>query len=90
MLIFSSDASYKQDKFFKTQLKKGLKLALSKKNGTVIFNLSFMLLPAEINPNLEKQSRKKDELIAYSSSHVKIVFILSTKIIIFYMQAIII
>lgn len=49
LLDLSLNANYKEDKFFKTLLKKDLKFVLSRKNGIIAFNLSFMLFPAKID-----------------------------------------
>lgn len=51
---FGPDASYKQGRFFKTLSEKSLELILSKKGSNAAFNLSFVLLPAEIDLVAEK------------------------------------
>lgn len=84
MLNFCSDISYKQGKFSKILLEKDLEFAPNKKSNVITFNLGLILLPAEINSILEKQSCKKDALIAYSIDCIKIVLILLTKIVTFY------
>ena len=50
----SPDISYKQGRFSKALPEKGLKFVLSRGDGIVAFNLSFVLLLAEVNPVLEK------------------------------------
>ena len=86
-LDLSPDASYKQGGFSETLLKKGLKFVLSRGDGIVAFNLSFVLLPAEVNPILEKRGCEKDAFVARGFGHVEMIFILSTKIIALHMQA---
>ena len=54
MINFSPDASCKRSKFFKTLLEKRLKFALSRKNNTITYNLSFVLLLVEVNLVLKK------------------------------------
>ena len=51
----------------------------------MIFNLSFVLLSAKIDPSLKKQGYKKNLLIAYVFGYIKISFVLIIKIIVFYM-----
>lgn len=43
------DIVYKRSRFFKTLLKKGLKFVLYEEKNSVLFNLSFVFLLAEIN-----------------------------------------
>lgn len=61
-LNFYLDVSYKQDGFPKTLPKKSLKFVLSRRNGTVMFNLNLKLLPAKIDFIPKKQNRKKMRL----------------------------
>lgn len=51
---FCLNIGYKQGRFSKFLLKKGVKFVLSKKNGIVVFNLSLILLLAEVNLILRK------------------------------------
>lgn len=51
---FGPDTSHKQVRFSKILLEKGFKFVLSRNNGIVASNLSFVLLPAEVNPVSEK------------------------------------
>lgn len=53
-LNFSLDISYKQDRFFKTLLKKDFEFILYKANGTITFKLHFILLLGKIDFVLEK------------------------------------
>lgn len=43
------DVDHKQDRFTKTLSEEGFKFILNKKNNTIVFNLSFVLLIAEVN-----------------------------------------
>ena len=81
------DVSHKQGRFSKTLLKEGLEFVSSKENDIVVFNLRFVLLLAEVNPILEKQSRKGDAFVAYCSSRIEIILTLLTKVIALHMQA---
>lgn len=49
-----------------------------------------MLLLAEVNPVLEKQNCRRDAFMAHGSGYIKMILILSTKVIALYMQAFII
>lgn len=53
-LDFSLDTGYKGSRFSKTLLKKNLEFVSNKKNGTIAFNLSFVLLQIEVDSVLEK------------------------------------
>lgn len=70
-LDFGLDASNKQGAFSGTLLKKSIEFIANEKKSTIAFNLSFVLLLAEVVLVLEKQSHKKDELVAYSFGRVK-------------------
>lgn len=87
---FSPNASYKQNRFFESLLKKGFEFILNRENGFIVFNLSFVLLPAEVDYVLEKRSCKEDILMAPGINYVKIVLALPTKVIIFSMQVLIV
>lgn len=54
LLDFNLDASYKDSRFSEILLEKSFKFVLNRGDGIVTFNLSLMLLPAEINPIPEK------------------------------------
>lgn len=86
-LYLSPDAGYKYNRFLKTLLKKGLEFVLSKRDGTVAFNLSFVLLLVEVTLILEKQVYKKDALKTCDIGRVKIIFLISTKIVAFHIRA---
>lgn len=46
-----------------------------------------MLLPAKIDPILEKQSRKEDALVARSIGHIKIILALIIEVVAFHVGA---
>lgn len=87
MLNLSSDASYKQSKFFKILPEKNFKFISSRENSIITFNLSFVLLLVKVDLILKKKSCKENVFMACSTSCVKIIFTLLTKIIAFYIQA---
>lgn len=90
LLNLSPDADHKGVRFFEILVKKGFEFVSSKKSNTIIFNLDFILLPAETNLILEKQSCKKDELETCGIYHVKIVLALLTKVVALYIRVTII
>lgn len=55
----SPDASYKQDRFFKTLAEKICEFIPNSENSTIIFNLSFFLLPAEVDLSWRIKAVKK-------------------------------
>lgn len=81
-LNFSSDTGHKLNRFLKTLLKKELEFVSSKRDKTVTFNWSFLLLLAEIDLILKKQGYKKDALDVCDTSRVKIIFPLLTKVVV--------
>lgn len=83
-LNLSSDASHKQKRFFNILFKKNFDFIASKKDNIITFYLNFILLPAKINFIPEKRNHKKDAIMLYGSSRVKIILILSTKIVSLY------
>lgn len=89
-LDFSPNADYKRCRFSKTLLEKGFELVPNRGVGTVIFNLGFKLLPADIDPIPKEQSRKNNTLGACGTGRIKMVLSLSTKIVTLYVEAIII
>lgn len=90
LLDFSLKANYKSNRFSKTLPKKSFKFVLSSKNNIVAFNLGFMLLPAKVDSIWEKQSCKRYTLEACDPGYVKIVLALLTKVVAFYIRAIIV
>lgn len=89
-LNFCLNIGLKWGRFSKTLLKEDLKFVLWKKDDIIAFNLSLVLLLAEVNLILEKQSHKWDALVAYSIGYIKMILILSTKIITLHVWAFII
>ena len=79
----NSDAGYEQGRFFKTLPENGLELVLSRRSA-VIFDLSFIPLSAEIILVVEEQSRKRNTFRAHSTGRIKMIFVLLTDIIKFY------
>lgn len=59
-LDFSLYVGYKQCEFYKTLPKTNLTFFPSGRDRTITFNLSFVLLSAEVNLILEEQSHKRD------------------------------
>lgn len=86
LLTFGLDIGHKQDGFSKTLIKKSLKFVPNRREGTIAFNLSFVLLLAKVDPIPEEQDCKRDVLVARGTGCIKIVFALLTEVIIFYMQ----
>ena len=86
-LDLGPNASYKQGEFSKTLPKKGLKFVLSRGDGIVTFHLSFVLLPAEVNPISKERVRKRDAFVAHGFGHIKMILIMLTEIIALHMQA---
>lgn len=89
-LDFNLDASHKGSKFSILLLKKDFEFVLTKKDGTIVFSLSLMLLLVKIDFISEKQDCKRDVLKIYSIGYIEIVFALLTKVIALYIEAIII
>ena len=89
-LDLGPDASHKQGRFSKTLPEKGLEFVPSRGDGIVTFNLSFVLLLAEVNPVSEERICKKDAFVAHGSSRIKIILTVITKIIALHIQAFIV
>lgn len=87
---FYLDISYKWYKFSETLLEKGIQFVPSKGSGIIALNLGFILLLAEVDPILKKQGYKKDVLVACSTSRIKIVLVLLTKVVALYLQTLIV
>lgn len=68
-----SDAGHKKSKFPKTLLEKGLEFVISKRSSIIAFDLSFLLLPAKIDPVAEKRGCKKHVLRACGTGRVEII-----------------
>lgn len=84
LLNLDPDIGYRQSGFSKTWSKKSLKFIPSRRNDTVAFNLSLVLLPVKIDFIPKKQSRKRDTLVAHSIGYIKIIFALLIKVITLY------
>ena len=89
-LNLGPDVSYKQGRFSKTLSKKGLKFVLSKKDGSIAPNLGLILLPAEIDPISEKQSYEENTLGSHDTGRIKMIFTLSTKVVVLHIGTIIV
>lgn len=90
LLNCCSDAYYKCDKFSKSLLKKNLKFVSSKRDNTIAFYLGLMQLLVEVNPVAKEESCKKVVFMVHGIGYVKIILALLTKVVEFYMQALII
>lgn len=80
------NAIYKRSKFFKTLSEKSFKFILDKKNSSILFIFYLILLTVEINLVSKKLKYKKDAFIICSTSYVKIIFAILTKVVVLYMQ----
>lgn len=89
-LNFFPNISYKRDRFSKTLSKKNPKFVSNKKNGTLAFNLSLVLLPAEVDLILQEWGRKRVAFRVYSIGYIKIILALSTEIVAFHIWDLII
>lgn len=76
LLNLSPNIDQKQSRFSKTLC---FKFVLSKKDNTIAFNLSFVLLSAEVDLIQKKQGFKKDTFKACDTDRIKIILLLSTK-----------
>ena len=84
------DASHEQGGFSKTLPKKGLEFVSSRGDGIVAFYLSFVLLPAEVNPISEERGREGDAFMARGSGRVEMILTLSIEIIALHVRALIV
>lgn len=71
-------------------LEKGLKFVLNRRDGIIVFNLSFILLLAKVDLIIEQQGCKENALVICSTGRIEMIFALLIKVITFYMQAFII
>lgn len=83
-LNFCLDIGHKRDKFSKILLEKDLKFILNKGDGTVMFNLSLVLLLVEVDFILAKQGCIRHAFVVCHIGHIKIILALSTEVITFY------
>lgn len=88
-LDLSPDAGHKSGRFSKTLPKKSLEFVPNRGDGIVTFNLSFVLLLAEVDLILEEQSCKKNALKTYNTSYIKMIFVLLAEVVALYIGAII-
>ena len=84
LLNFCPDVSYKQVGFFETLPEKSFKFVSNRGDSTIVFNLSLVLLPAEVDPVIEKRGCKENALVIRSTGHVKMILALLTKVITLY------
>lgn len=85
LLNLSLDVDHKCNRFFKIFLEKSLEFVLSKRSVIISLYLGYMLLLAKVDLVFEEQSCKKKKLVAHGTGCVKIVPILSTKIVVLYL-----
>ena len=86
-LDLGPDASHKRGGFSETLPEKGLEFVLGRRDGIVAFNLSFVLLPAEVNPISEERGREGDAFVARGSGRVEMILTLSTERIALHVRA---
>lgn len=84
LLDFSPNAGYKRYKFSKTLSEEAFKFVLSKRDSTVVFNLSLVLLPVEVDLIVKEQNHKKDIFGVCGIGCIEIIFALLTKIVVLY------
>lgn len=79
-----SDNHHKRGGFSKTLPKKSLKFVLSREGSSVAFNINLILLPVKIDFVIEEQSRKRDIFRPCGIGYVKIILVLLSKVVLFY------
>lgn len=79
------DTIHKHARFSKAFPKKNLKLVASSGCSLVMLDPGFMLLPANVDLILEEQGCRRDMFMTFSPNGFKIVLVLLTELIIFYM-----
>lgn len=80
-LNLNSNTSHKYNEFFKTLSEKDFEFFPSREDGNIIFNLSFVLLTAKIDFVVKEKNYKKHKLKGQSTIRIKIISVLSTKIV---------
>lgn len=80
------DDSHKRGGFSKVLAEKGFEFASSRRDSIVFFNLSLVLLPAEVDFVLKERGRKGDAFVARGSGYVEIVLTLSTEVVAIHVQ----
>lgn len=86
-LDFSSVATHQNLRISKTFAEKHLKLVSYNQNRAVCILFSLILLLAEVNSVSKKKPSKKNSISALSSNSDKIILILLTKIVTFYVKS---
>ena len=82
---FTPDIINKRDKFSKTLSEECLEFVPSEGSDSVLLNLSFVLLPAEVDFISEKQGRERDALVARGTGRIEIIFTLLAEVITLHM-----
>lgn len=85
-LNFCLDVGHKQSRFFGILLKKSFKFVLSRKDSTIIFKLSLVLLPVKVDFITKKRGCKEETFRTRGTSCVKIIFVLLTEVVALYIQ----
>ena len=89
-LDLGPDVSHERGGFSETLPEKGLEFVPSRGDGIVAFHLSFVLLPAEVNPISEERGREGDAFMARGSGRVEMILTLSIEIIALHVRALIV
>lgn len=84
------DVGYKQNTFSKILPEKNFKFVPSKRNSIVVFILGLVLLSVESDFILKKQGRKRDTLVVYNTSYIKMILTLLREVVALYMQTFIV
>ena len=84
------DGIHKRGRFFKIFLEKGLKFIPYEGVSLVLFSLSLMLLPAEVDPLLEEWGRKRYVFVALNINRFEMVLALPAEVVALYVRALIV
>lgn len=84
LLHLIEDIGYKQYEFLKTLPEKGLKFVPNSEDNTIVFYLSLMLLPIEVDPIPKKRGYKGNILVTRGTGYVKMVFTALRKVVALY------
>lgn len=82
---FILDVIHKYSRFSETFPEKGLEFVIYGGNGSVMFDLSLMLVPAKVDSIREEQNYKKDAFMTLGSNNFKIVLALLIEVVRFHM-----
>ena len=82
---FTPDVINKRGRFSETLSEECLKFVLSKESDQVLLNLSFVLLPAEVDLISKERGRKGDALVARGTNRIERVFTLPIEVVTLYM-----